>query len=283
LPRLYHSAGRAAEAYVRGRAPAGVPRGDALFPLRDDNPTLLTPFFTVTLIVGNVLAWVYLQGAGLSEGALVGSVCMFGIIPAELTGLTGDVRAVELAPGLPPCLLDEGTYGTLATAMFMHGSWLHLLSNMWFLWLFGNNIEDSMGHVRYLAFYLLTGLAASAAHIYSDPASMVPMVGASGAVSGLMGAYLVLYPRVRIKTLFLIVFIVRIIPVPAWVVLLFWFGLQLLSGYTTPGIGVAFWAHVGGFVAGVVLVKLFENRTLVEARRQAVGTGPGELEGRGLR
>jgi membrane associated rhomboid family serine protease len=256
--------------------------GDALFPLRDDNPTLLTPYFTVVLILVNVLAWVYLQGAGMSESALVRSVCRFGVIPAELTGLTGAAEGITLAPGLPPCLFEEHAYETLLTAMFMHGSWLHLIMNMWFLWLFGNNVEDSMGHLRYLVFYLLAGVLAAGAHIYSAPDSPIPMVGASGAVSGLMGAYLVLYPRIRIQTLFLIIFIVRIIPVPAWIVLIFWFAMQLASGYIAPGqVGVAFWAHVGGFVAGVLLVKLFENRTLVEARKRRIRLSPYEVEGRG--
>jgi membrane associated rhomboid family serine protease len=217
----------------------------------------------------------------LSDVALVESVCRYGIIPGELTGMTGGHGAVELAPGTPPCVLNRGAWGTLLTGMFMHGSWLHLLSNVWFLWLFGNNVEDSLGHLRYLVFYLLSGLAATAAHVYAEPGSLVPMVGASGAVSGLMGGYLVLYPRIRIQTLFLIIFIVRIVPVPAWVVLIFWFALQLLSGFATTGVGVAFWAHVGGFVAGVVLVKLFENRTLVEARRNRIQMSPREIEGRG--
>jgi membrane associated rhomboid family serine protease len=162
------------------------------------------------------------------------------------------------------------TYGAVVTSMFLHGSWLHLIANMWFLWLFGNNIEDSTGHVRFLLFYLLTGVAATAAHIFMAPGSPVPVVGASGAISGVMGAYLLLYPRIRIETLFIFVIILRIIPVPAWFVLILWFGLQVLSGYLDPvgTSGVAVWAHVGGFAAGVLLIKLFENRTLIMARRQ---------------
>jgi membrane associated rhomboid family serine protease len=253
-----------------------------LFPLRDENPTLLTPVITVVLIVANVATWIYVQGAGMADAQLAWAVCRFGVIPAELTGQLPDVEGVQLAPGLPLCEFDEYAYETLLTAMFMHGSWLHLIANMWFLWLFGNNVEDSMGHLRYIVFYVVTGLAAAGAHIAADPASAVPMVGASGAVSGLMGAYLVLYPRVRIQTLFLIIFIIRIVPVPAWIVLIFWFAIQLASGYTAAGqVGVAFWAHVGGFVAGVLLVKVFENRTLVEARRRRVKVSPSEIEGRG--
>jgi membrane associated rhomboid family serine protease len=241
-----------------------------VFPLRDDNPTLLTPVVTIVLILANVAAWFYLQGMGWGE-LLADSVCRYGAIPAEVTGQTGGRSAVELGPGLGACELSpEPRWQAMVTSMFMHGSWLHLIGNMWFLWLFGNNVEDSMGHGRFLLFYLLTGLVAAGAHVYSNPESVVPIVGASGAISGVMGAYLVLYPRIRIQTLFIFVIILRIIAVPAWFVLILWFGIQVMSGYATPveGGGVAFWAHVGGFVAGLVLVKVFENRTLTAARRR---------------
>ena len=241
-----------------------------MFPLRDDNPTLLTPFVTIVLILANVVVWLYVQGAGFSADVLGSSVCRLGAIPAEVMGQTGSYEGVDLGPGVPPCQFGGLTWQALITSMFLHGSWLHLIANMWFLWLFGNNVEDSMGHVRFIVFYLLTGLLAAAAHIVSEPSSMVPIVGASGAISGVMGAYLLLYPRIRIQTLFFFLIFIRIIAVPAWFVLIYWFALQLLSGYATPtgGGGVAFWAHVGGFVAGVVLVKLFENRMLVEHRRR---------------
>jgi membrane associated rhomboid family serine protease len=255
-----------------------------LFPLRDDNPTELTPFFTIALILANVLVWVYVEGAGLSQGALASAVCTYGTIPAEITG-TGGYEGVELVPGAPPCGFGGLTLATLLTSMFLHGSWVHLIANMWFLWLFGNNVEDSMGHLRFLLFYLLVGLAATGAHILSAPSSPVPTVGASGAISGIMGAYLLLYPRIRIQTLFIFIIFIRILPVPAWFVLIYWFALQLLSGYITPmtetGGGVAFWAHVGGFVAGVALVKLFENRTLVDAKRRRVRLKPAEIQHRG--
>jgi membrane associated rhomboid family serine protease len=145
---------------------------------------------------------------------------------------------------------------------------MHLIGNMWFLWVFGNNIEDSMGHLRFLAFYLLTGLAASGAHVLTAFASPTPVVGASGAISGIMGAYLVLYPRVRVHTLVVFVFI-QVIELPASVMLVLWFGYQLLAGLvaSSEAGGVAFWAHVGGFVAGVVLIKAFARRKLVEAKR----------------
>ena len=240
-----------------------------MFPLRDDNPTLATPIVTVLLIVANVVVWIYLQGMGYSEAVLAESVCRFGAIPAELTGLTGGHIGVSLDDDVAPCAFGGLTHGAAVTSMFLHGSWLHLIANMWFLWLFGNNVEDSMGRVRFPVFYLITGLAATAAHVFMAPGSVIPVVGASGAISGVMGAYLVLYPRIRIQTLFLFIIFVRIIPVPAWMVLILWFGLQVLAGYHDPGMagGVAVWAHVGGFVAGVVLVKLFENRALVAARQ----------------
>ena len=151
---------------------------------------------------------------------------------------------------------------------------MHLIGNMWFMWVFGNNIEDSMGHFRFVLFYLLCGVVASVAHILTDPGSAVPTVGASGAISGVMGAYLLLYPRVRVYTLFFFVIIIRVVPLPAWALLIYWFALQLFSGLGTLGAaqggGVAFWAHIGGFVAGLVLIKLFERPQLVSAKRRHV-------------
>ena len=242
-----------------------------MFPLRDDNPTLLTPVVTIVLILANVGVWLYVQGAGMSEEVLAASACRLGAIPVEITGQVAGARP---ASDMLVCELGGLRHAALLTSMFLHGSWLHLIANMWFLWLFGNNVEDSMGHARFLIFYLITGLVAAGAHVFAEPGSLVPIVGASGAISGVMGAYLILYPRIRIQTLFIFVIILRIIAVPAWFVLILWFGLQLLSGMSAPvggtGGGVAFWAHVGGFVAGVVLVKLFENRVLVSARRRHV-------------
>jgi membrane associated rhomboid family serine protease len=152
--------------------------------------------------------------------------------------------------------------------MFLHGSWMHLLGNMWFLWLFGNNIEDSMTRPRFVAFYLLTGLGAAMAQVMADPASEIPMVGASGAISGVMGAYLVLFPTARVYTMVPLGFILHPIALPAWAMLIYWAFLQFIGGVSSIGAeggGVAFWAHLGGFVAGVVLVKLFENRRRVAA------------------
>jgi membrane associated rhomboid family serine protease len=236
-----------------------------VFPLRDENPTVITPVITILLIVLNVVVWLYVEGAGYSERLLGESVCSLGLIPAEVTGMLDPT----LEP-IGPCVPGGITYAAAFTSMFLHGGWLHLIGNMWFLWLFGNNVEDLMGHARFLTFYLLVGLAASAAHIVSSPGSMLPTVGASGAISGIMGAYLLLYPRVRIQTLFVFVIFLRIIPVPAWLVLILWFALQLVTGYATPADtgGVAVWAHVGGFVAGVVMVRIFVDSRLIAARRE---------------
>jgi membrane associated rhomboid family serine protease len=239
-----------------------------VFPLRDENPTELTPYITVLIIALNVVAWIYIEGAGFTDSVLFGSICDYGLIPAEITGHTGGYRGIEIAPGVP-CNFSRNSWFTIHTSMFLHGGWLHLIGNMWFLWVFGNNIEDSMGHLRFLVFYLLTGVIAALVHIYSSMGSMVPTVGASGAISGVMGAYLVLYPRVRVQTLFWIIIFIKIIAVPAWVVLIQWFVLQFLYWLTTRGGaegGIAVWAHIGGFVAGLLLIKLFENRKLVRDR-----------------
>jgi membrane associated rhomboid family serine protease len=237
-----------------------------VFPLRDENPTLKTAVVTVIVIVANVVVWLYVQGAGYSARVMAESVCQLGLIPAEVTGLAGSVRPDASLP----CVLGGLTYSAAFSSMFLHGGWLHLLGNMWFLWLFGNNVEDVMGHGRFIVFYLLVGLAATVAHVLSAPGSVLPTIGASGAISGIMGAYLVLYPRVRIQTVFVFIIFLRVIPVPAWLVLIMWFALQVMTGYATPADtgGVAVWAHVGGFVAGVVMVRVFVNSGLMAARRE---------------
>ena len=240
-----------------------------MFPLYDDNPTEITPVVTVGLIAVTVVVWVYVQGAGLSAEVFGRSLCEFGAMPAEITGRGGEAPR----SGVLPCTAGGFTWETLLTSMFLHGGWMHLIGNMWFLWVFGNNIEDSMGHLRFLVFYLLTGLIAAGAQVAFEPASTVPIVGASGAVSGIMGAYLVLYPRVRVHLLVILVILVRVFPVPAWLMLVYWFAIQLASAAAAAAgamVGVAFWAHVGGFAAGVVLVKVFENPTLVRAKRSNV-------------
>jgi membrane associated rhomboid family serine protease len=180
------------------------------------------------------------------------------------------------------CLTDPGRQVlNVFTSMFLHGSWLHLIGNMWFLYLFGNNIEDSMGHARFVVFYLLSGLAAALVQVALQPASVVPMVGASGAISGVMGGYLVLYPRVRVFAFVPIGFFLWSTALPAWTMLLYWLVLQVLGGVTmlagAKGGGVAFGAHVGGFVAGLALVKLFARRDYV-ADRRAHHWRPGHLD-----
>ena len=240
-----------------------------MFPYHDENETQRTPYVTVALIVVTVGIWILVQGAG-TPMALAHSVCELGLIPGELT--------MSLAPGTPfpmgddlVCLTEPGRQlSHLLFSMFLHGSWMHLLGNMWFLWLFGNNIEDSMTRPRFLAFYLLTGLGAAFAQVIADPASELPMVGASGAISGVMGAYLVLFPRVRVFTLIPLGFYMTTVALPAWAMLLYWMLLQFLGGLSSIGAkggGVAFWAHLGGFVAGVVLVKLFASRDHLDAHR----------------
>ena len=241
-----------------------------VFPYKDENPTELTPVATVAIIVLNLVAWVFVQGMGAAE-PLARSVCELGLIPGELLGSAPPGTSVPLGPGLR-CVLTEPSWSTVVTSMFMHGGWFHILGNMWFLWVFGNNIEDSMGHVRFVAFYVLSGVAAAAAQTFINPSSVVPMVGASGSISGVMGGYILLYPKVRVHTLVTLGFFVTTVALPAYVMLGYWFVLQLLMG--TVGTlaraegGVAFWAHIGGFVAGLVLVKLFANPEFLE-RRQA--------------
>ena len=244
-----------------------------MFPYRDDNPTLKTPIVTLILIGINVAVWILVQGMG-AEPLLSRSVCELGLIPGEFLGLLPAGASVPMGPNTVCVMGDEQTWFTPVTSMFLHGGWFHLIGNMWFLWVFGNNVEDSMGHFRALFFYVLCGLFAAAAQTFMSPASAIPMVGASGAISGVMGAYIVLYPRVRIHMLvILVIFITRIV-VPAYLMLAYWFLLQLLGGGLTSGSegGVAFWAHAGGFVAGALLIYLFRDPELVAKHRALART-----------
>ncbi|MFL5538354.1 MAG: rhomboid family intramembrane serine protease [Longimicrobiaceae bacterium] len=235
-----------------------------MIPLRDDNPTELTPVVTVTLIVLNLAAWVVLQGAGMDMGRLQASVIHYGTVPCEITHA---------------CVRKDGGLGwaELFTSMFMHGGWDHILGNMLFLWVFGNNIEDSMGHVRFIVFYLVCGLAAGLAHVFLMPQSQLPTVGASGAISGVMGAYVLLYPQARVQTWVPPLFVMNI---RAWFFLIYWFVFQLIAGVGSLGAeeagGVAVWAHIGGFIAGLILIKPFENRKLVYAKTHGVVLPPRE-------
>ena len=236
-----------------------------MFPYRDENETQHTAIVTLTVIGLNVLAWLFVQGAG-STLALAQSVCNFGLIPGELTGSLAPGTQFPMGEGLA-CATDPGRQlSHVLTHMFLHGSWMHLLGNMWFLWLFGNNVEDSMGRVRFIVFYLLCGLAAATAQITTSPDSAIPMVGASGAISGVMGGYLLLYPTVRVYTLVVLGFFITSMALPAWLMLGYWFLIQFVSGWFSFGAeggGVAFGAHIGGFVAGVALVKLFARSDYV--------------------
>ena len=240
-----------------------------MFPYRDENETQRTPVLTFLLIGANVAVWLLVQGAG-SPLALARSVCDLGLIPGELTGMLPPGTRFPMGEGLV-CLTDPGRQAShILTSMFLHGSWMHLLGNMWFLWIFGNNIEDSMGPGRFALFYVLSGAAAALLQVMVNPSSGIPMVGASGAISGVMGAYLILYPRVRVYTIVPIGFFITSIALPAWTMLLYWMALQFLGGLVakSEGGGVAFWAHIGGFVAGVVLVKLFARPDYVAAHQR---------------
>jgi membrane associated rhomboid family serine protease len=245
-----------------------------MIPLSDNHPNLRIPLMTYAILAGMAASWFYLQGAGMDPVRLAISVCSLGMVPGELTHLAPIGTAVPLTRNLA-CVVDNDPINLLTpfTSMFLHGGWGHLLGNVMFFWVFGNNVEDSMGRLRFLLFYLICGLAAALAHILVQPASPLPTVGASGAISGVLGAYLVLYPRIRINMLFIFVVFWKVIAIPAWVVLIFWFIWQVVSGLpelmaVRPEVssGVAVWAHIGGFVAGVILVKLFENPRLVAQR-----------------
>jgi membrane associated rhomboid family serine protease len=240
-----------------------------MFPYRDENETQRTPYVTVAIIALNLIAWLFFQGAGQSR-PLAESVCNLGLIAGELTGAAPPGTRLEMDRNLV-CLTDPGRQPLhLLTSMFLHGSWMHLLGNMWFFWIFGNNIEDSMGHVRFIVFYLIGGFAAALLQVFMNPASVIPMVGASGAISGIMGAYIVLYPHVRVFAFLPLGFFSTTVALPAWAMLGYWMLLQFIGGLSSfgrEGGGVAFWAHVGGFVAGVVLIKLFARRDYIEAHQ----------------
>ena len=250
-----------------------------MFPLSDDNPRIRFPIATVILLVLIAAAWLVAEGAGFDAIRLATTVCNYGMVPGELTGQAPLGSGVPIGPQMA-CVIDDEPVNRLTplTSMFLHGSWAHIIGNSLFLWVFGDNVEESMGSGRFVAFYLICGLVAAAAHVMTQPGSPVPTVGASGAISGVMGAYLLLYPHARVNMLFIFIIIFRVIPVPAWIVLLWWFVVQVVTGLPelmrlNPEVsgGVAVWAHVGGFVAGVVLVKLFVNRRLMEERVTARG------------
>jgi membrane associated rhomboid family serine protease len=221
-----------------------------MIPLYDDQPGRSFPAFTILLILANVAVFAFWQlGVGLQE-----SVALAALTPVELS---------QYSPG---------AVRDLFSSMFMHGSWMHLIGNMWFLWIFGNNVEDATGSVRFLIFYLLCGVLATVAHVLADPHSTVPLVGASGAVSGVLGAYLIKHPTAYVRTVIPLGFIIRIADVPAFVFLLIWIGLQIFSQAVSrvPGDqgGVAYLAHIGGFIAGVLLIFLFQKREQPQPHRR---------------
>jgi membrane associated rhomboid family serine protease len=219
-------------------------------PISDENPATRRPYVTVALIVINALAWFYELHHGVFE-----STFDYGAIPQFLLhGMRdGAVLLPELHRGAIQLHQEVPWPATVLTSMFMHGSWLHIIGNMWFLWIFGDNVEDAMGPVKYLVFYLLCGVAAAATQVLSSPSSTVPMVGASGAIAGVLGAYLMLYPHARVKCIWILFIIITFVYVPAWLLLGLWF----VSQFFMPGTGVAWMAHVGGFVVGFLLVRLF--------------------------
>ncbi len=225
-------------------------------PLRDHNPTLRTPYVTIALIVTNVLVWII----ELMQGDQSYFMAQWGATPYEITrleDLVGTIPEIGLVHAPSPIPIPL----TLFSSMFLHGGWLHIIMNMHFLWLFGNNVEDFLGHARFLAFYLATGLVGALAHVVVDPGSIIPMVGASGAISGIMGAYLVLYPRARFQSVIILFVFFTTVEIPAMVLLGVWMAIQVLGGLAGLGMsggggGVAFWAHIGGFAAGWIWIRV---------------------------
>lgn len=212
-----------------------------------------TPYVTYTLVAINVL--IFLYEFILPNRALMEFVYRWGVIPVEVT--------------------NQERVFTLFTSMFLHGGWMHLIGNMLFLWVFGDNIEDAMGHFRFLVFYVICGLGAALVQVWTNPLSQIPLIGASGAIAGVLGAYIVLFPHGRIRTLVIAGFFITTILVPAWIMLGYWILIQFISGFMALSVrnqdvgGVAFWAHIGGFVLGAVLVFLFRDRGAVERQRVA--------------
>jgi len=222
-----------------------------MLPIRDDQPRYSTPWVTRFLIGLNLL--IFLFEATLDGRSLNSLIFQFGVIPSHVAAVLAGTARYPAAVALVPFL----------TSLFLHGSWMHVIGNMWFLYIFGDNVEDYLGHFKYLVFYLLTGVLAMSTHVVVNLHSTTPALGASGAIAGVLGAYFVLYPRARVLTWFF----VFVIWVPAWIILGYWFVLNFLSGTATALVvqrqnmgGVAFWAHVGGFISGALLIKVFGER-----------------------
>lgn len=226
------------------------------FPLKDENPTETFPYMTVILIAINCFIH-FVKFAMGRYGYYI--VAGYGVVPFEIT------HAIDIDPKVP-----FGPYVTLVTSLFLHGSIWHLLGNMWFLWIFGNNIEDIEGHFKFLIFYLLGGIAASMLQILIDTSSTVPIIGASGAVSAILGAYMLKFPRARVKTLLFIFIFITVINVPAITFIGIWFFIQIISSIGRAGSGVAWFAHIGGFIFGLIAVKLFEKKEKRNTKRYKV-------------
>jgi membrane associated rhomboid family serine protease len=221
------------------------------FPLKDENPTKSFAYVTVLLIAANCLVFLAMFVAGAAQGPRYRLFlsAKYGVIPFEIA------RAVDLNPKIA-----GGPYVTLVTSLFLHGSLWHLIGNMWFLWIFGNNIEDIVGHFKFVVFYLLGGIAASMLQILLTSSSTVPVIGASGAVSAVLGAYILKFPSARIRTLAFIFVFITVITVPAVAFIGIWFLMQLLFGLAVSASNVAWFAHIGGFVFGLLAVSLFQKR-----------------------
>ena len=243
-----------------------------MLPLRDNIPTSRTPYVTYVFIAANVLIYFFWQKGGFSLGGPTSGdyVCQlqdWAAIPYEVTH-PGD--QVEITTG---CAAPTApTWATLFTAMFMHGGLLHLGGNMLFLWIFGNNVEDAMGHVKFVFFYLLGGLAALALHVVTDLSSQTPTLGASGAIAALLGAYALLFPRARVITVIFIVFFFTILELPALLVLGGWFILQALSASMDASGGVAYFAHIGGFIFGLLAIRLFASKQRTKGQNDRLYT-----------
>jgi membrane associated rhomboid family serine protease len=239
-----------------------------MIPLRDDVPSRTVPFVNYALLALNVFAFVLELGMG---AGLERFFYQAAVIPSLFTGRDGSLSMGEAVTGT----LDPDLGFRLLTSMFLHGGWAHIIGNMLYLWIFGDNVEDRMGHWRYLIFYLVCGWTASYAHIWSDPTSQIPSIGASGAIAGVLGAYITLYPHARVVALIPLGIFMHTVQIPALFFLGFWFLQQFLVGSlaltqeTAQTGGVAWWAHIGGFVAGLVLVWVFQSRKRRPAQRDA--------------
>jgi membrane associated rhomboid family serine protease len=251
-----------------------------MIPLGDNLPTLRRPWVTWGLLAAMWIVWLVVEQAGSNPIVLAKAVCDLGMVPGEITHRAALGTAVPIGPGMA-CVVDNAPINILTPliSMFLHGSWGHIIGNSLFFWVFANNVEDSMGHGRFLAFYFICGIVAAAAHILVNPTSPVPTIGASGAISGVMGAYLLLYPRARINMFFLFF----IVPVAAWLVLIYWFVVQVITGLPeltqmNPQVsgGVAVWAHVGGFLTGLLLIRVFADPQLVARHRAVYGRHYGD-------